>query len=275
MRSLLSAYFFRLRKSVLFWGTLALSFGFGVFMCVTRFIEHQAYGVEASLKSVFFGYALASGVVLAAFIPLFFGAEYSDGAIRNKLAVGHTRAAVYLASLIISLGTAVVLFAAYLLACTAVGVPLIGGLDLPASRTAVTLGGSLLMAAAYCAIFTFIVMNCSKKATSAVVCLLGVFLLLVLAVVVYNKLEAPEFIDSYSMMVDGEFVPNTEPNPAYLTGMKRELYQFFYELLPTGQAISYSNAEAENPARMMALAAAVFAAFTAAGLALFQRKDLK
>ena len=45
-------------------------------------------------------FVLMSGVVLSAFCSLFVGAEYSDGTIRNKIAVGHSRAAVYLANLV-------------------------------------------------------------------------------------------------------------------------------------------------------------------------------
>ena len=276
MTKLLSANLLRLRKSHLFWGTVVLSFGFGAFMCVTRFLEHLNYSFEVSLSSVFFGYAMVVGVVMAAFIPLFFGTEYSDGAIRNKLTVGHSRIAVYFANLITSLGVAVVCFAAYLLACIVVGGPLIGGLDLPAPLTAAALLGSLLMTAAYCAISTFITMNCSKKATSAVVCLLGVFLLLIAAIMTLSMLDAPEFIQGYVMSIDGQIVDTKpEPNPAYLTGMKREVYQFFYDLMPTGQGIQYSNVNFTNPSRLMGLAAVIFAAFTGAGAALFQRKDLK
>lgn len=276
MTKLLSANLLRLKKSVLFWGTLALSFGFGVLMCAIRFREHLAHHFEVSLNSVFFGFAMVVGVVMAAFIPLFFGTEYSDGAIRNKLIVGHSRVCVYFANLIASLGAAVVFSAAYLLACIAVGIPLIGGLDLPAAATAAALGGSLVMTAAYCAIFTFITMTCSKKSASAVACLLGVFLLLAAAITTLSMLDAPEFIQGYEMSIDGQVAPaKPEPNPAYLTGMKREVYQFLYDLMPTGQGIQYSNVNFTNPLRLMGLSAAVAVLFTGAGAALFRRKNLK
>lgn len=276
MTELLSANFLRLRKSHLFWGTLALSFGFGAFMCVIRFREHLEYGFAVSLSSVFFGFAMVAGIVSAAFIPLFFGTEYSDGTIRNKLTVGCSRICVYFAGLITSLGAAAAFFAAYLLACTAVGIPLIGGLDLPAPAAAAALTGSLLMTAAYCAIFTFVTMNCSRRSTSVVICLLGMFLLVFAAAYLNARLEAPEFIQGYEMSVNGEIVNAVpEPNPHFLRGTQRTVYQFLYDLIPMGQGIQYSNVNFTDPARLMGLAAAVAVLFTAAGAALFRRKDLK
>lgn len=275
MVNLLSANLLRLRKSPLFWEMSALSFAFGAFMCITRVYERSTYGFSVSLDSVFFGYAMVMGIVMATFIPMFFGTEHSDGTIRNKLAIGHSRVAIYLSGLIVSFGAAVTFHAAYLLACIVMGIPLIGGLDLPASLTAAALCGSLLMAAAFCAIFLSVTMNQSRKATSVVVCLLGTFLLLILAVVIDAKLNAPEFIDLYSLDVDGVCTPRIEPNPAYLSGMEREVYRSLYDLLPTGQAIQYSNVAFTSPIRLMGLGAAVSMISAAAGAALFQRKDLR
>ena len=132
------------------------------------------------------------------------------------------------------------------------------------------------MLAAFCAIFTFVVMNSSKKSTSVVVCLLGVFLLLFAAVYLNVRLEAPEFIQGYEMSVNGEIVNAVpEPNPHYLRGTARTVYQFLYDLLPTGQSLQYAMLSFTEPLRLMGLAAAVTALFSAAGAALFRRKDLK
>ena len=54
MRNLLSANFFRLRKTPLFWGMLVLNAAFGAGMCVVRFQESCQYQFQVSLdrKSV-------------------------------------------------------------------------------------------------------------------------------------------------------------------------------------------------------------------------------
>ena len=66
-----------------------------------------------------------------------------------------------------------------------------------------------------------------------------------------------------------------EPNPMYLRGMERAVYQFLYDLLPTGQSVQYTTLGFTDPLRLMGLSALVAAVFSAAGAALFQRKDLK
>ena len=119
-------------------------------------------------------------------------------------------------------------------------------------------------------------MNCSKKSTSVVICLLGVFVLLFAAVYLNGRLDAPEFITGYEMSVNGQIVEAVpEPNPDYLTGTKRAVYQFLYDLLPTGQSLQYTMLNFTEPEKLMGLAAAVCAVFTGAGAALFRRKDLK
>ena len=61
------------------------------------YLEYQR---KFPLDAIFFVYAMLIGLVLSVFLPLFFGSEYSDGTIRNKLAAGHPRLSVYLANLI-------------------------------------------------------------------------------------------------------------------------------------------------------------------------------
>ena len=281
MRNLLSANFLRLRKSMLFWGCLILMLLLGAGFSLYCFLDRRTYetlgvGYASNLDPVLFRYVLLVGILMAVFVPLFFGLEYSDGAIRNKLVVGHSRLSIYFANLITGFAASLLCIAGYMLSCLAVGVPLLGWFTKPAPLLLATIAGSALMLAAFCAIFTFVAMNSSKKSTSVVVCLLGVFLLLFAAVYLNVRLEAPEFIQGYEMSVNGEIVNSVpEPNPHYLRGTARTVYQFLYDLLPTGQSLQYTMLSFTEPLRLMGLAAAVTALFSAAGAALFRRKDLK
>ena len=278
MIKLLSANFLRLRKNNAFWGSMGVSLGMGLFMVADSWRSAQESGGAwaSTVDAELFKYAAFIGILAAELIPLFFGTEYSDGAIRNKIVVGQSRLSIYVANLITGFAACLLCSAAYMLGCVALGVPLLGWFTQPPALLLTALAGSLLMTAAFCAVFTFVTMNCSKKSTSVVICLLGVFALLLAAVYLNGRLDAPEFITGYELSVSGEIVDAVpEPNPDYLTGMKREVCQFLYDLLPTGQSIQYTTLSFADPVRLMGLGLAVTAVFTGAGAALFRRKDLK
>ena len=276
MNNLLSANFMRLWRSNAFWGSMGVSLGMGLFMVVDSWRSAQAFGGTGAVDAELFKYAAFIGILAGELIPLFFGTEYSDGSIRNKLIVGHSRLSIYFANLITGFAACALCSAAYMLGCAALGIPLLGWFTKPVPMLLTALAGSLLMTAAFCAIFTFVVMNCAKKSTSVVICLLGVFAAFIWIIVIHSMLDAPEFITGYEMSVNGESVEAIpEPNPMYLTGAKRAIYQFLYDLLPTGQSIQYCSLQFTDPARLMGLSAAVTAVFTGAGAALFRKKDLK
>lgn len=275
MRNLLSANLLRLRKSVLFWGLMAVSFGFGLFTIYIQ-LSDRSLGREIQLDSILFFYAMVIGLFSAVFIGLFFGTEYSDGAIRNKITVGLGRLQIYLANLLTGYAVALFSTAAYLLAVFALGVPLIGGLTTPAPVILLNLLGTLVMEAAFCAMFTFVAMNCAKKAAAAVSCILLFFGLMIASTYVQSRLDAPEFHPGYDFGPNGEIVLSEPvPNPMYLRGAEREAYEFAYDLIPTGQASQYTMMEAARPVRMVLCSAALTVLFSGAGAALFRKKDLK
>lgn len=270
MTNLLSANLFRLKKSNLFWVCLALYAAAGAWQPFQTYLEFER---QFPLDSVFFVYATFIGLLLSVFLPLFFGAEYSDGAIRNKLAAGHTRLSVYLSSLIVSILAAFLFCGVYILCTLAVGVPLLGGPKAPGPLLT-SLFLSLLMAAAWCAIYTVVTMNLSRKAASAVSCMLLFLLIFGIALTVYQILDAPEFYPSFGL-VDGEMASEMVRNPDYLQPEERWPYELLLDLDPVGQAVQYTDGTVTRPLQMALCSVGVFAAATAAGLALFQRKDLK
>lgn len=286
MRNLLSANFLRLRKNMPFWVSVAVCVVLGALAAFGEFRFQVSTGADLSVPEVsqykallegqFFNYASFIGILAAALIALFLGTEYSDGAIRNKVMTGHSRLSIYFANLITGFAASLACMAAYMASCLAVGAPLLGWFTKPASLLLTAIVGSVVMLAAFCAIFTFVTMNVSRKSTSVTICLLSAFLALFLAVYLYARLDAPEFIEGYELSVNGEIVlAEPEPNPQYLRGMEREVYQFAFDLLPAGQSLQYTGLIFTDPVRLMAMSLAVAALFTAAGTALFRKKDLK
>ena len=237
MINLLSAHLFRMKKSSLFWGCLLISSAAGAWQSIQTFLE---YGRQQSVDIIFFVYTMLIGLLLSVFLPLFFGSEYSDGTIRNKLAAGHTRLSVYLTSLTAAVLAALLFCGVCILFTMAAGVPLLGGPKYPGLLLKTTLL-SLLMAAAW----------------------------------VFAKLDAPEFWPMYDLTVGGQISSVMEPNPAYLTPDQRPLYQFLLDLNPMGQAIQYINVAVARPIQLILCSLGTVAVTTIAGAALFQRKDLK
>ena len=86
---------------------------------------------KALLEGQFFEYAAFIGILAAAFISLFLGTEYSNGAIRNKVAVGHSRLSIYFAGLITGFAASLLCMAGYMLSCLAVGAPCWAGSPSP------------------------------------------------------------------------------------------------------------------------------------------------
>lgn len=278
MIKLLSANFLRLKKSMLFWGCLILMFLLGAGFTLQRYWEQVAYaefGQISYLDEVLFRHGLLIGIVAAVFVPMFFGMEYSDGAIRNKMVVGHSRLSIYFANLITAVVSSLAFCAAYILAVLALGVPLLNGIRLTAAQCALFMLGTLALAAAFSALYTFVAMLCTRKAASAVACVLGVFLLLFVGIYLQAMLNAPETYSGYELDETGEFSWQEFPNESYVSGTKRAVYQFLYDFLPGCQSIQYGDMSAENPALLAAYSLAILAASAGAGGLLFRRKDLK
>lgn len=276
MSNLLSANFMRLSKNKLFWVELALMFGFGMLLVLSQYQQHVKYGYEIALDSILLGYSLPIGVVMAVFSSLFLGTEYSHGTIRNKLVAGHSRIGIYFSSLITNIVVSFLTCLSFLLAVTVVGIPLFGTTKAGLGVVLAMLLGTFLLAVAFSSIFTLISMACGNKAVVAVISILGVVFLLLMATMINAKLTAPEFYDSYVL---SESMENTQtksiPNPEYLTGTKRTVYEFLYDFLPTGQSVQYSNMSAVHLWQMPLYSILTAVVTTVAGAAVFKRKDIK
>ena len=174
MRSLLAANLTRLRKTNLFWGTALLHIAFGLFRVYT-ICDDLKYGYPAVFDDAMFTYILIEGCIMAVFIAVFLGTEYSDGAVRNKIAAGHERGAIYLANLMTAAAACCLFIAVYLLTVLMVGLPLLGGPSLSAKTILLLLAGTLATAASFCGIYTFLAMGFSSKSAACLLCLLLYF----------------------------------------------------------------------------------------------------
>lgn len=275
MSKLLDAGFARLWKNKLFYLEIIMFCIMAAFVSCTMFREVKNWNAEIHLEDAFFNCTPFILLFAAAFVALFTGSEYSDGTIRNKLIVGHTRFGVYLAEFIVNSVATLIVYAAHLVVALALGLPMFGFFTVPMSRVLLPLLDALFMIIALSALFTMLTMLIGAKASSAVVCLVLVCALFIAGMFLRSALDEPEMYTDYIGIENGIFIMGDPvPNPRYLTGIKRQVYQFLYDFLPMGQAINVANYSAFQwyyPLYSLILTVIT----TVPGLLLFRRKDIK
>ena len=276
MNRLLAANIVRLRKNKCFLGGMLLLVILGILYPVMKCIEMKNTGYETTLDTGFFIGAAVLPVLLSVFVSLFIGTEYSDGTIRNKIMVGHERKSVYLANLLTNLMAAFALNIVFSSSYLAAGIPLLGFFQEDLKVIFLFAGIEFVLICSFTALFTVIAVLISNKAVSAVICVLGTFLVLFAASYLNARLNEPETYPAYTY-VDGrtEVTEEEEKNPLYLDGKDRERYQFLYDFLPGGQVIQCVTMTAVNPKRLPVYSAILFVLTTAGGVLLFERKDIK
>ena len=276
MRKLLSADVIRLKKDKILWGAMAVLLVYSIFYILNGCRQATSSAMAEynySLDRYYFQYALLIGMFCSVVTGMFLGPEYSEGTLRNKLIVGHTRPAIYLSNLIVSFLASVLLLSVWLIGAL-VGVPTLGFLKM-GTGVLLYLAVSICYLAAFSAVYTFIGMLVSRKALAEVGSLLFFFVLLFLGSFLYQCLQQPEFVNNIIITAEeGIKTTSPTPNPDYLTGMKREIYQFLADFLPTGQCIQMAELNLLHPLRMILSSLSITMITTAAGIFLFRKKNL-
>lgn len=276
MRNLLSANMLRLRKSHIFRLCAAVIVLLVIFSCLNQYHMKLAYNAQVSLDKLFFSCALICSFASAIFSALFVGTEYSAGTIRNKLIVGHRRIQVYFSNFITCSVAGLVFNLAFSIPLLLLGIPMFGFFKSPASLILICILITILSTICLCAIFTLLSMLISNRAFSVVLCIVFLGAMLLAATVFLSRLQEPEFTSGYSISVDGVLAPtDPEPNYLYVTGVKRQVFQFMLDFLPAGQILSLWDMSIVHPWQMVLYSLAVTIAVTALGVAVFRKKDLK
>ena len=278
MTKLLSAGFYRLFKSRVFWIMLVICILLQVFVCLDNFrFEQERPENSVILDDIVFSMIPAIGFISSALISLLLGEEYSDGVVRNKLAVGHRRSEIYFANLIVCTAGSFIMLTALFLSGGLLGFALFGGFTYDAGTLLWLILCCFLLTAALSAIDVLVVMCCQNKAVAAVLSLALVLVMLFAGSYLDSVLNEPEM--QYGAMVvheDGvmEFV-DPAPNPHYVSGMTRTVMAITEDIIPMGQAIQINNFALERSARWPLLSIALFTAVSALGYAIFKKKDIK
>ena len=131
------------------------------------------------------------------------------------------------------------------------------------------------MTASLCAIFTMLALLNANKAVVAIICIFLAYFLLFLGIYLNSRLTEQAVIPAREYIENGQIlVREAMPNPAYVQGIKRKIFEVLYDL-PGCQAVELVATAEACPVRLPLVSLGVIAASTAAGIALFRRKDLK
>ncbi len=276
MSKILRANFMRLKKDKVFWLCVLAIFSLAVFNMLNLYRQAKS-GVSLPVDSQdthFFELLPFIGVLSAAVISLFFGTEYSDGTMRNKIIVGSSRAGIYMATFVTSATASTVVTLAWFvggLVCH----PLLGAFNTTFIDLLLNVMTANLTCVALSAVFTFVSIACTNKAVGAVTAILLAFMLTVAGSLIYNALGEPELVSDMVITIDGIEAGTPHPNPLYIAEPIRSVFQSLLLILPTGQQILLANLELYNPWLCMGLSIIVTMVVTVFGMILYRKKDIK
>lgn len=265
MYRLLKANLSRVINSKLFWALCVVMAG----IAVAFITGNAAYNERSSVDGVVVnGFGMFTGIAVALFSSIFFGTEYGDGTIRNKLIVGHGRTAIFLTNLLTAVICAFGFAAAYFLPVVVIGFPVLG---LPTVSSAKIIGVGSATLVAFCSVHTTVSMVYANKAGATVVNLLIAFVTLVAAYGICMMLYQPEFVHAFGL---GDEVIEL-PNRYYVSGASRALLVMLVDVMPAGHVIQ-SMIDPVSPLWSLPLCSAgVCVACAAIGVVVFRGKNIK
>lgn len=280
MYNLLQANFQRLRKSKIFWLLEFFCFAFGAFSYTLVAFNTQTLGqgwLEYNAHTYFYLPFLFIAIMLAIFACFYIGTDYSDGTLRNKLIVGHSRTGIYLSYFLITTIVALLFVSAYLLAVLIVGIPFSGS----AVITCVELQpwrimNYILVIVEYTALFVGLSMLDSNKARNVVIGLFVAASVILLGMMLYSRYIQPEFAKHVVVLPDGGFeLKQGEANSKYLSGSIRTVVEWFTLILPSGSVMLSLDKTLGFDWRNPSISVILIFVLNAIGIQRFKKKDIK
>lgn len=281
MRNLLSANFYSLKRSRVFWGCEIVCALYAAFLAFEIYMDMRCNGYAHPLDTGLFQFIVFSGILLSVFCSLYLGSELGDGIVRNKIVVGHCKSHIYLAAFITCGTASVLLTLTYLAIYLMISAPLLLPLQADAATVALVLLSGLILAFAYCGIFMLLSLLSTNKAVVSTVCVLLAFVLFMAGIAIKQRLDEPEtfeIVEYDEETRDG--VPTGEmiPNNSYLApSVRRTVYEFLNDFLPGGQGLQLSGMmepELTFNGKLPLYSLSIIVLTTGMGLMIFRKKDL-
>lgn len=278
MRKLLNSEIRHILKSKLFWLEILFFAGFSAFIVMVNYSPAvQSSENPIYLDDVFFNFYQMMAFAFAICISMTIGTEYSDGVIRNKLIVGHTRRNIYFSTLLLHTAVSFLMIVLHGVVSYGLGFLLFGGFQTEFSHLIYIISCSALANLVFVALFISISMNGSNKAVTVVVTIVLYIAILYLTAFIGARLSAEEMTyDGIKILSDGTMqLGELIKNPNYISGWTRTVYKCIYDIIPTGQIIQMQSDSFVPCVHFPVLSAVLLVLNTAAGFLLFRKKDIK
>lgn len=270
MIRLLRANFSRVWKPKALWICMAGTLALELVNCISTINSNDDWWAHTS--DLFLENSTNPLLFAVIFGAVFIGTEFSDGAVRGKLIVGHTRTQIYLANLAaVSAGYLTI----YLVQWIPVIVMSCFGTEF--GMTANEFAFKVIIAVcAYLAaagFFTFLATLIAKKSTGIAVSVISLYVLTYIGFGISGALYEPEYFIDTEAGENG--IEQTVPNKNYVSGTKRRILETINDIHPMGQLMQMEERSLHNPNIMPLYSLGVLAITTSAGVIVFRKKGLK
>ena len=286
MNKLLRANFFRLIKNKIFWGIIVITLGITSVLLFNTIINNQGETKE-SIDRLLVMYMYFIGIAMAIFISLFVGTEYSDGVLRNKIVIGHSRKHIYLADLITSIIVGLCIQLIYMLIVAVIGIPIFGTLQMTIEKFLFVIIDIVFIIITYASIFTCITLLCSDITVSTVSCMILVLIMFIASMALSSTANTMKYRETYIQTENGEIEVHQKLNPDYPGDLKKNVAKTILYCLPTGQTSQIISQISKKPFQItnymsddelktvFLYSVGVTIVITGVGMYCFKRKDLK
>lgn len=301
MIGLMRANFARLFKSKALWVCMIFSPALEMLSLLLEISGNIPFRrTQVPLEPNLFGHEANIILLLAIFAGLFLGTEYSDGGLRNKLIVGHTRTAVCLSDLLTCITAGLMIFAVQFSVDLMLGLAREYRQTVPTeeivSRILICIGAILALSA----LFTLLGILVSGKSSSVTAAICLALAMTVGSSLILTGLAEPEYLAPLTIAYPDEIDENGEPrvetitekNPDYVGGALRQTFETLNDLLPSGQLLQMGTSEvtfAENgeptgrdvgsftecAAPMIGYSLGIVLLATVGGISIFRKKNIK
>ena len=286
VNKLLRANFFRLIKNKIFWGIIVITLGITSVLLFNTIINNQGETKE-SIDRLLVMYMYFIGIAMAIFTSLFVGTEYSDGVLRNKIVIGHSRKHIYLADLITSIIVGLCIQLIYMLIVAVIGIPIFGTLQMTIEKFLFVIIDIVFIIITYASIFTCITLLCSDITVSTVSCMILVLIMFIASMALSSTANTMKYRETYIQTENGEIEVHQKLNPDYPGDLKKNVAKTILYCLPTGQTSQIISQISKKPFQItnymsddelktvFLYSVGVTIVITGVGMYCFKRKDLK